>query len=1239
MKNLRRLAGLALCLCALLLFLPGRAEAAGTGTCGDNLSWTLDDNGVLTISGSGDMMPFTGEYDDGDYYTDNPWYYRRSAIRSIVFTDGVASVSDGAFSNCANLTSVSFPAGFTSIGASAFSGCAQLAAPAFPSSLVTIGGSAFSNCSGMTALSLPDGLRSIGARAFSGCGLSGVSIPASVVSIGDNAFSGTAFTSFSMDEGNEYYQSVDGVLFSKDGRTLVRFPQARTGSYTVPAGTETLGAGAFSSSSLSELSIPEGVTSLGSEAFSSCLLTALPLPESLRSIGSYAFSFSRLASITLPAEITRLGSCAFSCCSSLKNIRFQGSAPVIAGDCFSGTKATVLYPVDDGSWTESVRQNYGGTLTWSPAGTIHGTCGDSLAWSLDEEGELLISDTGAMPDYTAGASPWYAYRSRIQSLAVEEGVTSLGSCAFTGCDSLHSVTLPQGLTAIGENTFSNCGELTGIDFPETLTTIGNHAFDNCYRLASVRLPSALSSVGSYAFARCALSEVTVPSSVAVIGEAAFFSQGLTGITVEEGNPFFQSVGGILFTKDAKALVCFPAAKTGAYTIPEGTETIGAGAFTGAKLSSVTVPGSVASIGDRAFSSCTNLSRVTLSQGLESIGGSAFSSCSALTRITLPMGLRSIGSYAFSYCSNLRELVLPRSVTSFGSSVFDRASALSHVGFLGTEQEWYAMPAVLRSAVGTPLFNNGSCSETLNRLRWSISDDGILTVTGSGAMKNYSLIGSNPYLYSSAPWSVYRDMLREVVLPEGLTEIRNYAFYSCGVLDTLHLPSSFTELGSYAFEYCFRLTDVYFRCSEAEAGDLGARITTSSPGAAIHYSITGECGDNDSNLRWVLEDNGTLLITGSGAMADYTQSSASYGSTAPWCPYRNSISHILITKDVTGIGAWAFYGIPATTLTIQNASLSVGRCAFADCSLTDVSFGTGNVEIAGYMAFGGNRQLETLTIPAGTSFGSDSAAFSDCSALRTVTINGRNVGDSTFLRCTALESVTLNGVQEIGPWAFEGCTALHSVTVPASVQSIGLNAFRSSVNSVTFLGQDTVLAEDLFTAAVNTHGSTAHITVTAPLCSTAHAYCLRSHNYETLTFRQLPDDAAAHSYGEPVWSWSEDLSEASAAFTCRREDDSQTVDAVITAEITEASCTQDGATVYTAMVAFGSETFTDQRQEILPALGHEPGEPVQENEVPATCTADGSYDSVVICTRCGEELSRDTLTIPALGHDIVTADPE
>ncbi len=307
MKNLRRLAGLALCLCALLLFLPGRAEAAGTGTCGDNLSWTLDENGVLTISGSGDMMTFTGEYDDGDYYTDNPWYYRRSAIRSIVFTDGVASVSDGAFSNCANLTSVSFPAGFTSIGASAFSGCAQLAAPAFPSSLVTIGGSAFSNCSGMTALSLPDGLRSIGARAFSGCGLPGVSIPASVVSIGDNAFSGTAFTSFSVDEGNEYYQSVDGVLFSKDGRTLVRFPQARTGSYTVPAGTETLGAGAFSSSSLSELSIPEGVTSLGSEAFSFCLLTALPLPESLRSIGSYAFSYSRLASITLPAEITRLG--------------------------------------------------------------------------------------------------------------------------------------------------------------------------------------------------------------------------------------------------------------------------------------------------------------------------------------------------------------------------------------------------------------------------------------------------------------------------------------------------------------------------------------------------------------------------------------------------------------------------------------------------------------------------------------------------------------------------------------------------------------------------------------------------------------------------------------------------------------------------------------------------------------------------------------------------------------------
>jgi len=150
-----------------------------SGTCGENFTWMLDADGLLTISGSGDMEC-------------KPWnsIIYRNDIVSVVISGGVTSIGNGAFYNCSSLTSVTIPNSVTSIGERAFSGCSSLTSVTIPNSVTSIGEWAFSGCSGLTSVTIPNSVTSIGGGTFSGCsGLTSVTIPNSVTSIGGGTFS------------------------------------------------------------------------------------------------------------------------------------------------------------------------------------------------------------------------------------------------------------------------------------------------------------------------------------------------------------------------------------------------------------------------------------------------------------------------------------------------------------------------------------------------------------------------------------------------------------------------------------------------------------------------------------------------------------------------------------------------------------------------------------------------------------------------------------------------------------------------------------------------------------------------------------------------------------------------------------------------------------------------------------------------------------------------------------------
>ncbi len=359
--------------------------SASSGTCGENLTWSLD-GGTLTISGEGAMADYS--YSAGA--PTSPWIASADAITNVVIGNGVTSIGIYAFSELENLTSVTIPSNVASIGSSAFFSCGALTSITIHSGVESIGNSAFANCRSLKAVTIPSGVTSIGDGAFKGClMLEEVTIPSSVITIGNNAF--------------------------------LNCPDLET------------------------VTIPSSVTSIGSNAFASC---------------------TSLEEVNLPCN-------------------WDEENPLYT---FDGNVSTIKA---DHDFEDGVCTVCGSTFT----------CGDNVNWILDN-GTLTISGTGAMTDYSYGATPWYSKREEIQTVIIKNGVTTIGNSAFGGCSNLTSITIPTGVTSIGEMAFHSCSNLTSVVIPTGVTSIGERAFYNCSSLASVDISASVTSIGEDAFYGC-----------------------------------------------------------------------------------------------------------------------------------------------------------------------------------------------------------------------------------------------------------------------------------------------------------------------------------------------------------------------------------------------------------------------------------------------------------------------------------------------------------------------------------------------------------------------------------------------------------------------------------------------------------------------------------------------------------------------------------------------------------------
>ena len=591
----KRIFSFVLAVLMIASLLPATALAVDivdSGTCGakgSNLTWTLDSEGVLTISGSGDMHGYGS--------SDAPWYGSRSRVKSAVIAEGVTSIGESAFENCRSLTSVTIPNSVTSIGGCAFDECWSLTSVTIPDSVTSIGDSAFASCTSLTSVTIPDSVTSIGGGAFAWC---------------------TSLTGIWVTEGNSHYSSdASGVLFSKDKTTLVQYPGAFA-AYAIPDSVTSIGAGAFGGcTSLTSVTIPDSVTSIGQHAFNGCRsLTSVTIPDGVTSIGAYAFSeCSSLTSVTIPDSVTSIGGGAFQGCISLTSVTIPDSVTSIGDGAFAScTSLTDVYFAgseaqwkaisisstgNNGLLTANIHYNYVShthsykAVVTAPTCTEKGytthtcACGDSYvdtytdalghAWDngkvtkeptetetgvktftctrCGETKTEVIPATGVVASGTCGAE---GDGSNLTWTLDSEGVLTIsgsgGMHDYDGPSSppwyrsrsmVKSAVIADGVTSIGEWAFFGCGSLTSVTIPNSVTSIGRYAFYYCTSLTSVTIPDSVTSIGWLAFNGCtSLTSVTIPDGVTIINDAVFNGcTSLTSVTIPDS---VTSIGGSAF---------------------------------------------------------------------------------------------------------------------------------------------------------------------------------------------------------------------------------------------------------------------------------------------------------------------------------------------------------------------------------------------------------------------------------------------------------------------------------------------------------------------------------------------------------------------------------------------------------------------------------------------------------------------------------------------------------------------
>ena len=379
--------------------------------------------------------------------------------------------------------------------------------------------------------------------------------------------------------------------------------------------------------------------------------------------------------------------------------------------------------------------------------------------------------------------------------------------SFRGCENLEDVSIPKGVEVIGPDTFISCHRINNVELPDTVIFIGNNAFHDCWSLKKINIPESVKFIDNQAFYRCfSLTEITLPNSLEKIGGTPIeytsqlkvnkFDNGayignsdnpymvligcldpekseliihegtklissnviggvsdlplLSAIHVEEGNKYFKSVEGNLYTKDGKSLIQYAWGKNEeTFDVPEGVEEIGDYAFQNSTLKKIYLHDSVVKLGSGMCSNAVNLEYINLPSQIKEIPSHAFSVCVSLKNVDIPKNVKLIGNSAFLHCISLESIDLPNGLVFIGRGAFQKCQSLKNL----------IIP------------------DSVQQIRLSAFEG--------------------------------CDSLDSVVIGSGVTSISYHMIKNCKSLKTIELTNNVFEIGATAFADCTALEKIIF----------------------------------------------------------------------------------------------------------------------------------------------------------------------------------------------------------------------------------------------------------------------------------------------------------------------------------------------------------------------------------------------------------------------------------------------
>lgn len=344
-----------------------------------------------------------------------------------------------------------------------------------------------------------------------------------------------------------------------------------------------------------------------------------------------------------------------------------------------------------------------------------GDCGDqggNVTWTLYDNGELVISGAGAMADFATASTPWYPYSAFITECIVEDGVTSIGSCAFPYCTELKSITIGEDVVSIGSSAFAACISLEKIVIPENVENIGYSAFTCCLGLEQVEWNAKNVQVSDgfiFSFDKDDIDFIrgiiSIPEDIDIAGFSVVFGETVETIP-KNLFEYCYNIRSAYVNGNVKEIgeLSFAYSSLENIVINGNVDRIGDNAFFCCmNLKNAAFNGTVRSIGERAFSNCLSLEQINLPDGLSEIGDSVFLYCAMLPEITIPETVMSIGVDAFRSCTNLTGITISKNVEAVGKGAFACCELLTDITVEGN-------PDISESYIGTTILDRNEITE-------------------------------------------------------------------------------------------------------------------------------------------------------------------------------------------------------------------------------------------------------------------------------------------------------------------------------------------------------------------------------------------------------------------------------------------------------------------------------------------------------------------------------------------------